>query len=33
MRIIAYDRLKPGVTMEDMTHYFAEEVSNVWRLS
>jgi len=32
MRIIAYDRLKPGVTMEDVTPYLPEEVSNVWRL-
>ena len=32
MRIIAYDRFKPGVTMEDVTPYLPEEVSNVWRL-
>ena len=32
MRIIAYDRFKPGVTMEDVTPYLPAEVSNVWRL-
>src|SRR3984957_10722118 len=32
MRIIAYDRFKPGVTMKDDTPYLPEEVSNVWRL-
>jgi hypothetical protein len=32
MRIIAYDRFKPGVTMKDVTPYLPEEVSNVWRL-
>ena len=32
MRIIAYDRFKPGVTMQDVTPYLPEEVSNVWRL-
>lgn len=32
MRIIAYDRFKPGVTMEAITPYLADEVSNVWRL-
>lgn len=32
MRIIAYDRFKPGVTMENVTPYLPEEVSNVWRL-
>ncbi len=32
MKIIAYDRFKPGVTMETVTPYLQEEVSNVWRL-
>ena len=32
MRIIAYDRFKPGVTMEDVNPYLPAEVSNVWRL-
>jgi hypothetical protein len=32
MRIIAYDRFRPGVTMEHITPYLNEEVANVWRL-
>src|ERR1700722_8798486 len=32
MRIIAFDRFKPGVTMEQITPYLPEEGSNVWRL-
>jgi hypothetical protein len=32
MRIIAYDRFRPGVTMEHITPFLQEEVSNVWRL-
>lgn len=32
MRIIAFDRFKPGVTLEMITPYLPEEVSNVWRL-
>lgn len=32
MKIIAYDRFKPGVTMETVQPYLREEVSNVWRL-
>jgi hypothetical protein len=32
MRIFAYDRFKPGVTMETIEPYLPEEVSNVWRL-
>ena len=32
MRIIAYDRFKPGVTMETIQSYLPEEVANVWRL-
>jgi hypothetical protein len=32
MKIIAYDRFRPGVTMETITPYIKEEVANVWRL-
>jgi hypothetical protein len=32
MKIIAYDRIKPGATMETIAPYLPEEVSNVWRL-
>ena len=32
MRIIAFDRFRPGVTMEKVTPYLSQEVSNVWRL-
>jgi len=32
MKIIAYDTFKPGVTLETITPYLQEEVSNVWRL-
>ena len=32
MRVIASDRFRPGVTMEQITPYLTEEVSNVWRL-
>jgi hypothetical protein len=32
MRIIAFDNFKPGVTLETVTPYLPEEVSNVWRL-
>jgi hypothetical protein len=32
MRVFAYDRFKPGVTMEAITPYLPEEVANVWRL-
>jgi hypothetical protein len=32
MRIIAFDRFKPGVTMETIQPLLAEEVANVWRL-
>jgi hypothetical protein len=31
MRVIAYDRFKPGVTMETIQPLLAEEVANVWR--
>ena len=32
VKIIAYDRFKPGVTMETIQPYIKEEVANVWRL-
>ena len=32
MRIIAYDRFKPGITMQTIQSLLAEEVANVWRL-
>jgi hypothetical protein len=32
MKIIAYDRFNPGVTMDDVQPYLKDEVSNVWRL-
>lgn len=32
MRIIAFDKFRPGVTMETITPYLPQEVSNVWRL-
>jgi len=32
VRIIAYDRFKPGVTLDTVTPYLPEEVANVWRL-
>jgi hypothetical protein len=32
MKIIAYDRFKPGVTLDALRPYLREEVSNVWRL-
>lgn len=32
MKIIAYDRFKPGVTLETVQPYLQAEVSNVWRL-
>jgi hypothetical protein len=32
MRIIAFDKFRPGVTMDQITPYLHEEVSNVWRL-
>jgi hypothetical protein len=32
VKIIAYDRFKPGVTMETIQPYLQEEVANVWRL-
>lgn len=32
LKIIAYDRFRPGVTMEEIQPYIREEVANVWRL-
>ena len=32
MRVIAYDRMKPGVTYEAIEPYLRQEVANVWRL-
>ncbi len=32
MKIIAFDRFKPGVTMETIEPLLAEEVANAWRL-
>ena len=32
MKIIAYDRMKPGVTYEKIESYLPQEVANVWRL-
>jgi hypothetical protein len=32
MRVIAFDRFRPGVTMETIQPLLAEEVANVWRL-
>jgi hypothetical protein len=32
MKIIAFDKFKPGVTMETVKPYLRDEVSNVWRL-
>lgn len=32
MKVIAYDRFKPGVTLDTIKPYLREEVANVWRL-
>ena len=32
MKIIAFDRFKPGVTLATVKPYLRDEVSNVWRL-
>lgn len=32
MKVIAYDRMKPGVTYEQIEPYLPQEVANVWRL-
>jgi hypothetical protein len=32
MKVIAYDRTRPGVTYEKIEPYLPQEVANVWRL-
>src|SRR5579859_5840005 len=32
MKVIAFDRFRAGVSMEQITPYLPEEVANVWRL-
>src|ERR1700761_3049684 len=32
MKVIAFDKFRPGVTMEQIRPLLPEEVSNVWRL-
>lgn len=32
MRIIAFDRMKPGVTLKTLEPFLPSEVANVWRL-
>jgi hypothetical protein len=32
VRVLAFDRFKPGVTMETIQPLLEEEVANVWRL-
>lgn len=32
MRIVAFDRFKPGVTLNTITPLLPQEVANVWRL-
>ncbi|MFE7746095.1 hypothetical protein [Nocardia sp. NPDC057455] len=32
MKVIVFDRFKPGVTLETINPYLPEEVANVWRL-
>lgn len=32
MKIIAFDRFNPGVTLDTLRPYLREEVANVWRL-
>jgi hypothetical protein len=32
LKIIAFDKFRAGVTMEQITPYLPQEVSNVWRL-
>jgi glycerophosphoryl diester phosphodiesterase len=32
VRIIAYDRFKPGVTLDTIQPHLPEEVANLWRL-
>lgn len=32
MKVITFDRFKPGVTLETISPFLPEEVANVWRL-
>lgn len=32
VKVIVFDRFKPGVTLETINPYLPEEVANVWRL-
>ena len=32
MKIIAFDKFKPGVTLDTLRPYLKDEVANVWRL-
>jgi hypothetical protein len=32
VKVIAYDKFKPGVTLDSLRPYLRDEVSNVWRL-
>lgn len=32
MKVLAFDKFRPGVTMEQITPYLPQEVANVWRL-
>ncbi|MFE3190836.1 hypothetical protein ACFXHA_17630 [Nocardia sp. NPDC059240] len=32
MKVITFDKFKPGVTLETITPFLPEEVANVWRL-
>lgn len=32
MKILAYDRFRPGVTLQTIEPYLRDEVANVWRL-
>lgn len=32
MKVIAYDKFKPGVALDTLRPYLQEEVANVWRL-
>lgn len=32
MKVIAFDRFNPGVTLDSLRPYLREEVANVWRL-
>ncbi len=32
MKIVAYDRFRPGVTLETIQPLLRDEVANVWRL-